>query len=198
MSYFLGDIRAAVVIVIMVVLPIVTAFIQEHRSNEATARLRAMAKTTASVRRVTADQRAEFSEPPMEMLVPGDIVRLSAGVMIPADLRLPDAKDLFINQSILTGEAMPAKKHAQAGERAIDDPFDLPNICFMGSNVVSGYATGVIVRTRCQTFGRLADEVAAARSRPRSTRHCPVHLADDPIHLCDGAAGLRDQRPDQA
>ncbi len=163
MSYFLGDIRAAVVIVIMVVLSIITAFVQEHRSNEAAARLRAMVKTTASVRRVTADQHAEFTELPMEMLVPGDIVRLSAGDMIPADLRLLDAKDLFINQSTLTGEAMPAEKHAQACERAIDDPFDLPNICFMGSNVVSGYATGVIVRTGGQTFfGQLADEVAGS------------------------------------
>jgi len=160
-SYFLGDIRAAVVIVIMVILSIATAFIQEHRSNEAAARLRAMVKTTASVKRVAADGGAEFSELAMEMLVPGDIVRLSAGDMIPADLRLLDAKDLFINQSTLTGEAMPAEKHAQACERAIVDPFDLPNICFMGSNVVSGYATGVILRTGANTFfGQLADQVA--------------------------------------
>ena len=78
-SYFLGDIRAAVVIVIMVVLSIITAFIQEHRSNQAAARLRAMVKTTASVRRGAADGQAEFAELPMEMLVPGDVVRLSAG-----------------------------------------------------------------------------------------------------------------------
>jgi Mg2+-importing ATPase len=163
LSYFLGDIRAAVVIVIMVVLSIVTAFIQEHRSNEAAARLRAMVKTTASVRRAAADGQAEFAELPMEMLVPGDVVRLSAGDMIPADLRLLEAKDLFINQSTLTGEAMPAEKHAQACDRPIDDPFDLPNICFMGSNVVSGYATGLILRTGGKTFfGQLADEVAGS------------------------------------
>src|SRR6478672_1910576 len=71
LSYFLGDIRAAVVIVIMVVLSIITAFIQEHRSNEAAARLRAMVKTTASVRRAAADGQAEFAELPMELLVPG-------------------------------------------------------------------------------------------------------------------------------
>jgi Mg2+-importing ATPase len=163
MSYFLGDIRAAVVIVIMVVLSIVTAFIQEHRSNEAAARLRAMVKTTASVRRGAASGQAEFAELPMEMLVRGDVVRLSAGDMIPADLRLLEAKDLFINQSTLTGEAMPAEKHAQACDRPIDDPFDLPNICFMGSNVVSGYATGLILRTGGKTFfGQLADEVAGS------------------------------------
>jgi Mg2+-importing ATPase len=157
-SYALGDIRAAVVIIIMVALSIVTAFIQEHRSNEAAARLRAMVKTTASVKRRDA---AEFAELPLEMLVPGDIVRLSAGDMIPADLRLLDSKDLFVNQAALSGEAMPAEKSARPCERPIDDPFDLPNTCFMGSNVVSGYATGVIVHTGSATFfGQLADEVA--------------------------------------
>ena len=112
-SYFLDDIRAAVVIAAMVVLAITTAFFQEHRSNEAAARLRAMVKTTASVRRRGASTTVDsngFAELPMEELVPGDIVRLSAGDMIPADLRLLDTKDLFVNQSALTGEAMPAEK----------------------------------------------------------------------------------------
>ncbi|HYM35128.1 MAG TPA: magnesium-translocating P-type ATPase, partial [Steroidobacteraceae bacterium] len=160
-SYLLGDMRAAIVIAIMVVLAIVTAFIQEHRSNEAAARLRAMVKTTAGVRRTGA---SDFTELPIETLVPGDIVRLSAGDMIPADLRLLEAKDLFINQSALTGEAMPAEKFAHACEQSYDDPFDLPNICFMGANVVSGFGIGVIARTGAQTFfGQLADEVAGQR-----------------------------------
>lgn len=157
-SWFLGDIRAAVVIVIMVVLSVITAFIQEHRSNEAAARLRAMVKTTASVKR---RDDAAFTERAMETLVPGDIVSLCAGDMIPADLRLLEAKDLFVNQSALTGEAMPAEKHAPACDRPSDDPFELPNICFMGSNVVSGYATAVILRTGGETFfGELADQIA--------------------------------------
>jgi Mg2+-importing ATPase len=163
-SYFLGDLRAAFVIVIMVVLSVVTAFVQEHRSNEAAARLRAMVKTTASVRRGPGTGALEFAEVPIETLVPGDIVRLSAGDMIPADLRLLEAKDLFVNQSPLTGEAMPIEKSAHACDGRFDDPFDLPNICFMGANVVSGYATGVIVRTGVQTFfGQLADEIAGRR-----------------------------------
>ena len=167
-SYFLGDVRAALVIVIMVFLSVITAFIQEHRSNQLAARLRAMVKTTASVRRVADGGHAAFAEVPIETLVPGDVVRLSAGDMIPADLRLLEAKDLFVNQSTLTGEAMPAEKYAarQCDER-LDSPFDLPNICFMGANVVSGYATGVIVRTGAQTFfGQLADEIAG---KPVST-----------------------------
>jgi Mg2+-importing ATPase len=84
--------------------------------------------------------------------------------MIPADLRLLDTKDLFINQSALTGEAMPAEKFAHPCGEEINDPFDLPNVCFMGANVVSGFATGVVLRTGAHTFfGRLADEIAGRR-----------------------------------
>ena len=164
-SYFLGDVRAAIVIFSMVVLAITTAFIQEHRSNEAAARLRAMVHTTASVRRGSSDPDNPFSEIPIEQLVPGDVVRLSAGDLIPADLRLIEAKDLFINQSALTGEAMPAEKYAHASEQGVDNPFDLPNICFMGANVVSGYGSGVLLRTGRNTFfGQLADEIAGQRA----------------------------------
>ena len=161
-SFSLGDARAAIVIILMVFLSVITAFIQEHRSNEAAARLRAMVKTTASVKRQAA--AGEFVEIPIETLVPGDVVRLSAGDMIPADLRLLEAKDLFVNQSALTGEAMPAEKYAHACDQRIEDPFDLPNVCFMGANVVSGYATGIVARTGRQTFfGQLADEIARRR-----------------------------------
>ena len=91
-------------------------------------------------------------------------MRLSAGDMIPADLRLLETKDLFINQSALTGEAMPAEKYGHACEQQVDDAFDLPNICFMGANVVSGYGTGIVVRTGGHTFfGKLADEIAGRR-----------------------------------
>jgi Mg2+-importing ATPase len=164
-SYFLGDVRAAIVIAVMVVLAVGTAFIQEHRSNEAAAKLRAMVKTTASVKRLAADGNDEFVEVPLETLVPGDIVRLSAGDMIPADLRLVETKDMFVNQSALTGEAMPAEKFAHQFSGPCSDAFDLPNICFMGANVVSGYATGVIVHTGQHTFfGQLADEIAGRRT----------------------------------
>ena len=169
-SYFLGDIRAAIVIAIMVILAITTAFVQEHRSNDAAAKLRAMVKTTASVKRRGArpdageNQSNGFSEISMERLVPGDIVRLSAGDMIPADLRLLSTKDLFINQAALTGEAMPSEKSVLANAGEIADPFDLPNLCFMGGSVVSGFGTGVIVHTGTKTyFGQLADKIAGQR-----------------------------------
>jgi Mg2+-importing ATPase len=164
-SWSLGDLRAAIVIGGIVVLAIVTAFIQEHRSNNAAARLRAMVKTTASVkRRGQAAGDEEFCEIPLDEVVPGDIVRLAAGDMIPADIRLIATHDLFVNQSALTGEAMPVEKFAAAPERQVDDPFDLANICFMGANVVSGYATGVVVHTGAHTyFGQLADSISGER-----------------------------------
>ncbi len=163
-SYFLGDVRAAVVIAVMVILAIITAFVQEHRSNEAAAQLRAMVHTTASVRRIPSHSDDPFSEIPMERLVPGDVVRLSAGDMIPGDLRLLEAKDLFINQSALTGESMPAERHAPACDGGSEDAFALPNLCFMGANVVSGYGTGVVVQTGSNTFfGQLAHEIAGRR-----------------------------------
>jgi len=162
-SYALDDVRAAVVVLVMVALAIVTSFVQEHRSNEAAARLRSMVKPSASVRRRDA-AGGEFREVPLETVVPGDVVQLSAGDMIPADLRLIEAKDLFINQAALTGEAMPAEKFAHACTDSVGDPFDLPNICFMGANVVSGYGTGVVVRTGGRTFfGALADKVVQQR-----------------------------------
>jgi P-type Mg2+ transporter len=163
-SYFLGDVRAAVVIAVMVILAITTAFVQEHRSNEAAAQLRAMVHTTASVRRNPSRSEDSFSEIPIERLVPGDVVRLSAGDMIPGDLRLLEAKDLFINQSALTGESMPAERHAPACDGSSEDAFALSNLCFMGANVVSGYGTGVIVQTGSKTFfGQLAHEIAGRR-----------------------------------
>ncbi len=163
-SYFLGDVRAAIVIALIVLLAITTAFIQEHRSNQAAAQLRAMVKTTTSVRRAENVKGGDFVEIPIETLVPGDIVRLSAGDMVPADLRLLETKDLFINQSALTGEAMPVEKFVHPCKEVVEDPFDLPNLCFMGANVVSGYGTGVIVRTGSHTFfGHLADKIAGQR-----------------------------------
>jgi Mg2+-importing ATPase len=105
-SAFIGDQRAAIVIILMIILSVTLGFIQEHRSNQAAAKLRAMVRTTATVRR----QGSGDAEIPIEQIVPGDIVLLSAGDAVPADLRLLSAKDLLVNQSSLTGEAMPAEK----------------------------------------------------------------------------------------
>ncbi len=168
-SYFLSDARSASVIGIMVGLSIVLGFIQEHRSNNAAAKLAAMIRTRASVRRRGGQEHPptpgaeDFFEIPLDQLVPGDIVRLSAGDLIPGDLRLLTARDVFVNQAALTGESMPVEKRAERQESA-GDPFALGNICFMGSSVVSGFATGVIIHTGRQTyFGRLAASIVGAR-----------------------------------
>ena len=163
-SYFLGDQRAAIVIAVMVLLSISLSFIQEHRSNNAADKLQRMVSITATVRRRGGADAHDHIDVPIEQLVPGDIVLLSAGDMIPADLRLISAKDLFVNQSTLTGEAMPIEKVAAAHPGTAETPFDLPNICFMGSAVVSGFASGVVVLTGPRTaFGLVASAIAKQR-----------------------------------
>ncbi|MFM0511659.1 magnesium-translocating P-type ATPase [Paraburkholderia sp. RL17-373-BIF-A] len=163
-SYFLGDPRAAIMIAVMVVLSVSLGFLQEHRSNKAADALRRMVRTTATVRRRAAKAGPDHVDIPIEQIVPGDVVLLSAGDMIPADLRLISARDLFVNQSALTGEAMPLEKVGHACTASTETHFDLPNICFMGSAVVSGIGCGVVVLTGSRTaFGRVADMIAAQR-----------------------------------
>ena len=163
-SYLSGDQRVAIVIAVMVALSVSLGFSQEHRSNKAADSLRRMVLITASVRRKLPGAAQEHVEVPIEQLVPGDIVLLSAGDMIPADVRLISAKDLFVNQSTLTGEAMPIEKNAQLHAGAAEIPFDLPNICFMGSAVVSGVGCGVVVLTGPRTaFGQVAGAIAEQR-----------------------------------
>jgi Mg2+-importing ATPase len=163
-SHFLGDQRAAIVIAVMVLLSVTLGFLQEHRSNKAADALRRMVLTTVSVRRRGEGAAQDRLDIEIDQIVPGDIVLLSAGDMIPADLRLISAKDLFVNQSTLTGEAMPLEKVAQAHEGAAETPFDLPNIFFMGSAVVSGIGCGVVALTGARTaFGHVARTIAARR-----------------------------------
>ena len=156
-SYFIGDQRAAFVIAVMVLLSVSLGFFQEHRSTKAADALRRMVLTNATVRRQDGGTAQGHSDVPIGHLVPGDIVLLSAGDMIPADVRLISANDLFVNQSTLTGEAMPLEKNAQPHVGSAETPFDLPNICFMGSAVVSGVGCGVVVLTGARTaFGQVA------------------------------------------
>jgi Mg2+-importing ATPase len=165
-SYLGDDAMGAAIMLAMVVMAVFLSYFQEARSGRAVEQLRSLVSNTATVRRVSAaDNAADGSanplaarkdEVPIERLVPGDVVHLSAGDMIPADLRLLAAKDLFINQAALTGESMPVEKFAPVDLEAMT-PLDARNLCFMGSNVVSGSATGVIVATGERTcFGELA------------------------------------------
>jgi P-type Mg2+ transporter len=163
-SWLTGDARAAIVICLMVVLSVTLAFVQEHRSNQAAAKLRAMVRTQASVHRRPDSGPSRLADVPIEDLVPGDLVQLSAGDLVPADLRVLVSKSLHINQAALTGEAMPVDRLEQIPPPDIDSPFELQNICFMGSNVVSGSATAVVLQTGPATaFGRLADKLVGQR-----------------------------------
>ena len=163
--YFLSDQRAAIVIAVMVVLSVSLGFLQEHRSNNAADALRRMVLTTATLRRRGGGPAQDHVDVPIDRIVPGDVVLLSAGDMIPADLRLISAKDLFINQSALTGEAMPLEKAADAHVGSGEATFDLPNVCFMGSAVVSGIGCGLVVLTGARTaFGQVAGDIAERRA----------------------------------
>lgn len=171
-----ADYTGVLIIVTMVVLSALLRFWQEYRSGKAAETLKAMVRTTATVkRRAAPDATPELVEIPMARIVTGDIVHLSAGDMIPADIRLLDSRDLFVSQAALTGEALPVEKYdtlgavAEKSATAVADdeagPLDLPGICFMGTNVVSGTATAVVVSTGIQTyFGSLAKAIVGSRA----------------------------------
>lgn len=164
-SYVTEDMKAALVIGSMVGLSTVLRFLQESRSNKAAERLKAMVSNTATVLRPEPGAAsAPRVEVPMRDLVPGDVIALSAGDMIPADCRLLGAKDLFISQSALTGEAMPVEKFPTTDRGSPEaGVLERENLLFMGTSVISGTATALIVHTGNRTFfGALAQRVAAA------------------------------------
>ena len=159
LSFLTGDLRATVVIFVMVVLGVVLRFFQEMRADNAAEKLQAMVSNTATLVR---DGKEE--EVSLKMLVPGDIIRLAAGDMVPADVRVLSAKDLFLNQAALTGEALPVEKKAAPAPADVQNPLELPNICFLGSNVESGSATAVVIHTGNRTyFGSLAASIVGQR-----------------------------------
>ncbi len=158
-SFLTGDMRATIVILSMVILGIVLRYVQESRANTAAEQLKAMVRTTATV--IRDGQRQEIA---LQELVPGDIVALAAGDMIPADVRLLSARDLFLNQAALTGESMPVEKNPAPADAVIQNPLEMPNLCFMGSNVESGTGTALVVQTGSSTyFGSLADSIVGRR-----------------------------------
>jgi Mg2+-importing ATPase len=144
------------VMVLMVVLGVSLRFIQETKADNAAAKLKAMIKVTATVLR-----GGESREIPLKELVPGDVVKLSAGDMIPGDVRLLTAKDLFIIQATLTGESLPVEKTDARDARTGIQPIEHTNLCFLGTSVESGSATAVIVATGAQTyFGKMASSLS--------------------------------------
>lgn len=191
-SYLLKDNEAVLVLALMVTVSVFMRFFQEYRSSKAAEQLKSLVQTTTTVTRwdsptaevgeaaqmgvAPARRYGVRKEIPLRDLVPGDIVHLSAGDMVPGDVRLISAKDLFISQSVLTGESLPVEKydtlkgvvekHAGLSTGISASPLDLPNIGFMGTNVVSGTATALALATGDRTyFGWMARSVTGYRAK---------------------------------
>ncbi|OOH91529.1 magnesium-translocating P-type ATPase [Comamonas kerstersii] len=157
------DMEATVVIGCMVLLSTVIRFVQEGRSHRSAERLKAMVSSTAAVLRVAQEgTAAQQMEVPMRELVPGDHIVLSAGDMVPADCRVISAKDLFVAQAAMTGESLPVEKFADR-QHSSEGILEQSNLLFMGTNIVSGVATAVVISTGNDTyFGTLAQRTMAA------------------------------------
>ena len=157
LSYLTNDFPGGTMMLVMVILGVSLRLVQETRAGNAAAKLKAMIKVTATV--VRDGQQKEI---PLQQLVPGDVVKLSAGDMIPGDVRLLAAKDLFIIQATLTGESFPVEKTDACDTRANISSIEHTNLCFLGTSVESGAATAVILTTGAQTyFGKVASSLAS-------------------------------------
>ena len=156
------DYKTVIVVGVMVMISSLMRFFQEYRSNRAAEQLKSMVKTTATVLRKDIGKK----EIDIKELVPGDIIFLSAGDMIPADCRIIQSKDLFVSQAMLTGESMPVeKRNLPIPDAKVKSPLELDNICFMGTNVVSGSAIAMIVTTGNHTyFGSLSKSIIGKRA----------------------------------
>lgn len=152
-----------IVIAILVIASTLLDFIESYKSNKAAEKLKEMVATTATV--IRNNKEVEI---PIKNVTYGDIVLLSAGSMIPADLRIIEAKDLYVGQSSLTGESESVKKTVELENinEEIDNIAELENICFMGTNVISGTAKGVVIKVGDSTyFGKIAHTVSSGKEK---------------------------------
>ncbi|MFA6313247.1 MAG: magnesium-translocating P-type ATPase [Sterolibacterium sp.] len=156
-SALTGELTGFVIIWTIVLMSVTLDFVQEYRAGRAVERLQQTVALHASVLRD--DLRQDL---PMEQLVPGDVVLLSAGDLMPADCRLLEARDFFVNQALLTGESYPVEKRAGDLAAPVDELSSADNAVFMGTSVISGIATAMVCRTGPATaVGKIADSLAA-------------------------------------
>lgn len=152
-SALTGEITGFVIIWAIVLMSVTLDFVQEYRAGRAAEKLKQAVAVRATVLR---DGHAQ--ELPIANLVPGDVVLLAAGDLIPADCRLLEAKDFFVNQTLLTGESYPVEKHARELQEPVEDLSQAENAVFMGTSVISGMATAMVCRTGADTaVGDIAD-----------------------------------------
>ncbi|MCL2676781.1 MAG: magnesium-translocating P-type ATPase, partial [Streptococcaceae bacterium] len=167
-SFLTGSSEGGYYMCLMITVSAGVSFVQEYKSQQASIALREMIENTTNVRR-----NGEHFEIPMDEVVPGDIIGLKTGDMIPADAILLKSKDLFINQSSLTGESFPVEKKTPQEMDEDEQPdweklsaVDSPNILFMGTDVLSGTGEILIVRTGSQTmFGDIAEKATAVKNK---------------------------------
>lgn len=158
-SGFIGEIKSTFIVSAMVMLSVGLSYVLDRRSSNA---VESLGKRVQS--HVTVIRDGNEIDLPMCDIVPGDIVILQAGSIIPADLRLISAKDFFVSQSVLTGESMPIEKKADPVKLENSFVFELPNACFQGSNVLSGTARGVVINTGTRTyFGSISEKLTERR-----------------------------------
>ena len=146
-SLLTGDLRAGTIIFLMVAIGVSLRFFQEARADAAAAKLASLISVHATVLR---DGVAR--ECPVRELVPGDCIKLSAGDMIPADVRLIAAKDMFLSQATLTGESFPVEKFSAMDDSSERAPLERKNLCFLGTSVESGTGTALVVSTGTATY----------------------------------------------
>ena len=158
-SLFTQDYKTSFIISLMVFISLIIRFIQETKAYNEAEKLMSLVKTTATVIR-----NGKKKEVDLTNICPGDIVYLSAGDLIPADLRIIESKDLYVNQSFLTGESLPVEKNHFPETNTNIHPSNLKNICLMGTNVESGYAIGVVIHTGKNTYlNNLTKDIAGTR-----------------------------------
>ena len=179
LNWITGGREGAVVIAAMVVLSSLFSFVQEYRSGKAAEALRALVHTKVLLRRRMRQEDGSFPanghpvHVPLAHIVPGDIVALSAGNLVPADVRVIAAKDLFVNEAALTGESLPVEKVADPIAE-VPAPLEARNLAFMGTYVASGTATAVVVATgRSTYFGGIAR--AADAPQPMTSFDVGIH-----------------------
>jgi Mg2+-importing ATPase len=189
-----SDIVGAWLMVIMVILGVGLRFIQESKADSAAAKLKAMIKVTATV--VRDGQPAEV---PLQRLVPGDLVKLSAGDMIPGDVRILTAKDLFIIQATLTGNPCPWKNSTRGKRARTFRPWNSPISAFLGTSVESGTAQAVVVETGPRTYlggiaSSMTTQLVETNFDKGIKRFTYLMLT---VHAGHGAGGVFHQRPEQ-
>lgn len=150
-----------IVILVLVMTSTLLEFVQEFKSNKAAAKLKEMVATQTTVIR----NGKKIKIPNKEVTI-GDIVILSAGDMMPADLRILESKDLYVGQSSLTGESDSVRKVAETENAEIESITDLDTICFMGTNVISGSAKAVVIKTADDTyFGKVSHTLSSGKPK---------------------------------